>query len=68
MEAHRIDVAEVTRRLDADEPLLFLDTRSPSDWERADRKVTGAMRVPADDVANHLDAIPRDRTIITYCS
>jgi rhodanese-related sulfurtransferase len=50
------------------EPLVFLDTRNPQAWGESDSKLPGATRVPAGEVEQHLDEIPRDRAVITYCT
>jgi rhodanese-related sulfurtransferase len=63
-----LTVDEVKRRLDKGEALAFVDARNPQAWGEAKTKLPGAVRVPADKVADHLDAIPRDRTVITYCT
>lgn len=68
MEATRVTVTEVRERMDRDEPFTFLDTRSPKAWDESNEKLPGAIRVPADEVAQHLDEIPRDRVVITYCT
>ena len=68
MEATRVTVDEVKQRLDRGEPLVFLDTRNPQAWGESDTKLPGAIRVPADEVEQHLDEIPRDRAVITYCT
>jgi rhodanese-related sulfurtransferase len=35
---------------------------------KSESKLPGALRVPADELEVHLDEIPRDRTVITYCT
>jgi len=67
-EPTRITVEEVKARLDRGEPIAFLDTRAPEDWEKSDVKIKGAIRVPAKEVECYLDQIPRDRSIVTYCT
>ena len=37
-------------------------------WGEAETKLPGAIRVPADEVGQHLQEIPRDRAVITYCT
>lgn len=64
----RVTVDEVLQRLDRGEPFTFLDTRNPQAWAEAQTKLPGAMRIPADAVEQHFDSIPRDRTVITYCT
>ncbi len=68
MEATRVTVDEIKERLDRGEAFTFVDTRNPQAWGEADTKLPGAIRVAADDVENSLDQIPRDRTVITYCT
>jgi rhodanese-related sulfurtransferase len=68
MEATRVTVEEITERMKKGEPFTFIDSRNPKAWNEAGEKLPGAIRVPADEVANHLAEIPRDRVIITYCT
>ena len=68
MEATRVTVDEIKERLDRGEAFTFVDTRNPQAWGEADTKLPGAIRVAADQVENSLDQIPRDRTVITYCT
>lgn len=68
MVATRVTVDEVKERMDRGESFTFIDTRNPKAWAEADTKLPGAIRVPADEVNQYLDQIPRDRTVITYCT
>ena len=68
MEATRVTVDEVRERMDRGEQFTFVDTRNPVAWSEADTKLPGAIRVPAGEVEQHLGEIPRDRTVITYCT
>jgi rhodanese-related sulfurtransferase len=68
MEPTRVTVDEVKERMDRGEPLAFVDTRNPQAWGEAETKLPGAIRVPADEVEQHLDGIPHDRAVITYCT
>ena len=68
MEPSKLTVDEVTRRIDAGERIFFLDTRAPEAWEKSDVKISGAIRVPPNEVEQHLAEIPRDATLVTYCT
>ena len=68
MEATRVTVDEVKARMDRGEAFTFVDTRNPQAWGEATTKLPGAIRVPADEVEENLDEVPRDRTVITYCT
>jgi superoxide dismutase, Fe-Mn family len=64
----RIAPEEVKARLDRGENILFLDTRSPQAWADGTSKMPGAIRLLASEVGNHLRELPRDRTIVAYCT
>lgn len=64
----RMSVAEAGRRMKAGEEFVFVDTRNPVAWAESDVKIPGALRVPADRVAEHNAAIPKDKPIIAYCT
>jgi rhodanese-related sulfurtransferase len=64
----RITVEEVRRRLDRGDRIVFVDARNPQAWGRAPTKLPGAVRVPVDDVRGHVDELPRNIPIVTYCT
>ena len=68
MEPNRITVAEVVRRIDQGEPLVFVDARSPKSFGESDEGIGGAIRVPPDDVARNVAEVPAYRTVITFCT
>jgi rhodanese-related sulfurtransferase len=68
MEVTRITIDEVSERLNRGEQFTFVDTRNPTAWGEADQKLPGAIRVPAEEVDNHVNEIPHDRVVITYCT
>ena len=68
MEATRVTVDEVKERMGRGEQFTFVDTRNPVAWGESDVKLPGAIRVPADELEQHLDEIPHDRAVITYCT
>ena len=66
--ANRIMVEDLRGRLDRGENIFFVDTRNSTAWAEAETKLPGAIRVPADQVEQHLADIRGDRTIVTYCT
>jgi hypothetical protein len=68
MEPTRVTVDEVRERMNRGEPFAFVDTRNPKAWGESDVKLPGAIRVPADEVEQHLSEIPKDRVVVTYCT
>jgi rhodanese-related sulfurtransferase len=68
VEATRVTVDEVRERMDRGEQFAFVDTRNPQAWGESDVKLPGAIRVPAGELEQRLDEIPRGRAVITYCT
>ncbi len=68
MEPQRIGPAEVKKRLDKGEPIVFIDTRNQHDWSASEAKIPGARRIHYSELMQHLDELPRDRLIVTYCT
>ena len=68
IQATRITVDEVKQRMDRGEQFAFVDSRNAQAWAEADRKLPSAIRVPAEELEQHLDEIPKDRAVITYCT
>ena len=68
METTRVTVDEVKQRMDRGEQFAFVDSRNPQAWAESDSKLPNALRVPANELDQHLDEIPKDRTVITYCT
>ena len=64
----RITVEEAKSRMDRGEPLTFIDARNPDAWEKTSVKLPGAIRIPAAETDKHLNEIPGDRAILTYCT
>jgi hypothetical protein len=67
-EPQRIRPEEVKRRMDNGEPVLLIDTRSEHAWNESNMKLPGALRIHYKDLEEHLDKLPRDRLIVTYCT
>jgi rhodanese-related sulfurtransferase len=64
----RISAAEVKQRLDLGEPVLFIDTRSAAAWDESAIKIPGAYRAHYSELKKHITKLPRDRTIVPYCT
>ena len=67
-EPTKITVDDAKGRLDRDEPLVFADARSPQDWDESDVKLPAAVRLPPDEVEQHIHELPPDQPIIVYCT
>ncbi len=61
----RITIEEVKRRR---KELVFVDARSATSLARDPSQIEGAIHVPAKEVEHRIKLLPRDRTLVTYCS
>ena len=68
MTPSKITIDEVHARMNRGEVVVFLDARNPHAWGAANLKLPGGLRVPGHEVEQHLREIPRDRTIVPYCT
>lgn len=68
VEPKRITIDEVKKRMDRGEPLFFIDTRNAHDWGESKVKIPGAVRIHFSVLEHHLEQIPRERTIVPYCT
>ena len=57
MEIPRITARDAKRLMDT-EAAVFLDSRNPQAWAESSAKLPGAIRLPADEVRQHLNLIP----------
>jgi len=64
----RIGIDELKKRMQAGENIIFIDTRNPQAWAQSDVMLPKAIRVLGDDLDKHVYEIPKDRTIVAYCT
>jgi len=63
--ARRVTVAELKDLLDRNEAVV-IDVRNEASYDAG--HIRGAKLIPESDLVKRLDEIPRNKTIITYCS
>ncbi len=68
MDPERIEVEEVKARMERGENILLIDSRSSSSWDKSDLKIEGALRISGEEIQGRLNDLPRDRTIVVYCT
>ena len=66
IEKFAVTADEVRRQMRGGVPLFFVGVRHRHDWDVAVMKARGALRLNEDEVAEHLDEIPKDRPVIVY--
>jgi rhodanese-related sulfurtransferase len=60
-----ITAAELKTALASAEPLVLLDVRTLSEFERS--HLAGALNISVDELRFELESVPRDRRIAVYC-
>jgi ABC-type enterochelin transport system substrate-binding protein len=63
--ARRVTVAELQRMLDGGEAVVY-DTRARATYEQ--EHVKGALSMPFDEVSSRTAELPKDKTIVFYCT
>lgn len=63
-----VSATEAKQMLDRGERVVFVDARNPVAWGQSQHKLPGAIRIPVDDVDQHLSELPQDGIVITYCT
>jgi 3-mercaptopyruvate sulfurtransferase SseA len=61
----RITTVELKNMMDKGEAVV-IDVRGDSAWEAG--HITGSRHIPTDRILAEADKLPRDKTIVTYCS
>lgn len=64
----KLTVAQIKDLTASGQPVMFIDSRNPIAWGSSRVKLPGAVRVPIDQVEQHLATLPRDRRLIVYCT
>lgn len=64
----RITVDELKSKIAHDDSILILDVRMPDDYDKADKKIKGSIRISPYDLKARMNEIPKDKDIVTYCT
>jgi len=63
--ARRITADELVKMVKNNEAVV-IDVRNQASYDLG--HIPGAKLIPAGDILNHLDELPKDKMIVTYCS
>jgi 3-mercaptopyruvate sulfurtransferase SseA len=61
----RITTVDLKNMLDKGQALV-VDVRADASWEAG--HIRGARHIPTDKILSEAESLPRDKTIVTYCS
>lgn len=64
----RITADELQQKMNGGEEVLIVDLRHGVDFEGDPFTIPGAQHLPAEELEEHHEAIPRDRDVILYCT
>lgn len=65
----RIMAAEVMEKMNAGEPVFFIDTRTSGAWAASSVKIANAQRAANNEVLNKIvQKVPEGGLIVTYCT
>lgn len=64
-DAKRVTVDEVRKMLDAGKAVIY-DTRAKEAYEQ--EHIKGSLSMPFGEVANRLGELPKDKSIVFYCT
>ena len=67
-DAPRITVDELKRRIDAGEGFTVIDVRNPQAWAEAETVIPEAIRVNVDKLDESLPRIPKNKSVVAYCT
>ncbi|HXI14397.1 MAG TPA: rhodanese-like domain-containing protein [Thermoanaerobaculia bacterium] len=68
MEPKRITPEEARQLMDGTGRVTFIDSRNPEAWASSDEQLPGAIRVPLNHLETMLPQIPKDGTVVAYCT
>jgi rhodanese-related sulfurtransferase len=63
----RIDPAEAKALIDSGKAII-LDVVASHVWPAMARTIQDSIRIPPEEIKNRFSELPRDKTIITYCT
>ena len=64
----RISAEDLRKRMEAGEDFVVIDTRNPQAWAQSDAKLPEAIRIPADKLEEQLAQIPKNKSVVAYCT
>jgi rhodanese-related sulfurtransferase len=62
----QINAAELKQKLDANEPIVMIDVRTPGEYEY-DGRIAGSRLIPLSMLTARVNEIPKDKTVVCVC-
>jgi len=67
-EVPRITAQGLKKKMDSGEGVTIIDVRNPQAWAQSDTMIPDAIRIPLDQLDDSVSRIPRNSTVVAYCT
>lgn len=64
----KVTIEEIQSRLNNNEDITFVDSRSAEAWNKSEVKASGAIRIPPDAAEKHIADVSRNDFLAVYCT
>jgi rhodanese-related sulfurtransferase len=64
----RITAQQVRQRIERGERVALVDARSAKAYQEASEQIPGSVRIAPDDLDPQVRNLPRDVTVVAYCT
>lgn len=64
----RMTIQELKEKMDKGDRIIILDVRTAEDYSTSPYKITGAVRIPLDQLKSRYTELPAAAEIVAYCS
>ena len=68
IQVKKVDIREVSARIQRGDRLTLLDSRQPAQFAREPATLPGAIAIPPDSISTRYGELPRDRDVVVFCA
>lgn len=68
MKVPRITIDELRKKLDGKVPLTVLDVRNTVDYGNSGFKISGAIRIPLEELPGRVAELDSGQEVVAYCT
>ncbi len=68
MEIKKITQEELKQRIDRNDDCTIIDVRNPKAYAESPYIIKGAVRIGMDELESKIKDLPKDKTMVTYCT
>ena len=67
-DVERITVEQLKAKIEKNEPVFVIDSRSTGSYDGSEYKIKGSVRIPESEIEARIAEIPRDKPIVIFCT